>query len=120
MNYFFDSYAIIELLKSNPAYARFKDEPMVTSAANLGEVYYYHLRVRAVPEYHEFLLRTQPTLLETTARAWEEAALLKFAHRQENASLIDCLGYELARANHLRFLTGDPPFEQLPNVEFVR
>ncbi|MEK6852302.1 MAG: PIN domain-containing protein, partial [Nanoarchaeota archaeon] len=44
MKYFFDTYAIIEIIKENPNYNRFKDEEIITSILNLGELYYALLR----------------------------------------------------------------------------
>ena len=41
------------------------------------------------------------------------------AGSEKRASYIDSWGYEAARALGLPFLTGDPVFKGLPNVEFV-
>lgn len=38
MNYFFDSYAIIELIEQNPNYMLYADEPLVMTIFNIVEV----------------------------------------------------------------------------------
>lgn len=40
--------------------------------------------------------------------------------RGRNISYVDALGYHLALNGHAKFLTGDPAFEKLKGVEFVR
>ena len=44
MSYFFDSYAIIELILGNENYLKFKEELINTSTTNLMEIYYFLLR----------------------------------------------------------------------------
>ena len=44
MEYFFDSYAIIELILENKNYEKFKNSSINTSTLNLMEVYYFLLR----------------------------------------------------------------------------
>ncbi|MBI5393382.1 hypothetical protein HZA96_05925 [Candidatus Woesearchaeota archaeon] len=38
LNYFFDSYAIIELIEQNPNYMLYADEPLVMTIFNIVEV----------------------------------------------------------------------------------
>ncbi len=120
MNYFFDSYAIIEIIQSNPDYARFAEEPVITTVANLAEVYYYALRTGQTEAYRTALNRMRPELLETDQSDWEKAADFRFGMRGKRVSLIDGLGYRLAQKHGLLFLTGDKEFEKLADVQFVK
>ena len=120
MSYFFDSYAIIEAMKASKAYQRFEKEEVVTTAANLEEVFYYCLREGKFAEYKTALQRLKPTIISPVLDDWEDAALMKFSHKKKNLSLIDCLGYKMAIKNELKFLTGDRQFEGFHNVEFVK
>ena len=43
--HFFDSYALIEILKDNPNYRKYSEEPIITSPLNLGESYYAYLKI---------------------------------------------------------------------------
>jgi hypothetical protein len=36
-NYFFDTYAIIEIIKENKAYSKYSKEPIITSMLNLAD-----------------------------------------------------------------------------------
>lgn len=120
MHYFFDAYAIIEVIKDNPNYSRFSAEPVITAAPQISEVCYYALRTGQTSELKLALQKMRPEILATSTSDWEEAATMKFMHKSKNLSLIDCLGYGLARKNYLKFLTGDRQFEKMPNVEFVK
>lgn len=120
MHYFFDAYALIELIRGNPSYSRFKEEIAVTSAPQVAEVLYYALRTGQTSEFKLALQKMRPEMLSAALSDWEEAASMKFSNKDKHMSLIDCLGYGLARRNYLKFLTGDRQFEGMANVEFVK
>lgn len=119
MPYFFDSYAIIEMIKGNENYKRFSDEVMITTSANLSEVKYFALRTGLNEEYDQATRKIMPDLLQTTLQDWQNAAQMKFNYKVKRYSLIDCLGFELAKKHGLIFLTGDKEFIGMPNVEHV-
>ena len=48
VDYFWDSYAVIELINGNPNYARFLEEPVIITLFNLAEIYWF-----AINEYDE-------------------------------------------------------------------
>ena len=43
MSYFYDTYAIIEILERNKNYFKFSEQIITTGVLNLFEVYYYFL-----------------------------------------------------------------------------
>lgn len=118
--YFFDSYAIIELLRGNAAYARFAEEPISTSLLNLGEVYYSYLKLGEGQRLLEMLSRLPVDVVFFSKETVFEAMRFRFAHRKQRFSYIDSIGYALARSNGLLFLTGDAQFKGFPGVEFVK
>ena len=120
MHFFFDAYALIEVIRGNASYSRFKEETVITSAPQVSEAFYYALRTGQTSEFKLALQKMRPELLGATLQDWEEAASMKFAYKSKRLSLIDCLGYGLARKNYLKFLTGDKEFEVMANVEFVK
>ncbi len=120
MRYFFDSYAIVEIIQSNPNYASYAEEPVVTTKANLAEVYFFALRTGQTEAYRTALNRMRPELLEATQSDWENAADFRYAMRGKRVSLIDGLGYRLAQKHGLKFLTGDKEIEKLADVQFVK
>ena len=121
MNYFFDSYAIIELNNgTNPSYKRFQDFEIVTSVLNLGEIYSLILRNHGKNSADEWFANSNFKLLEIKPEIILESVYFRFINKKKNLSLVDCVGYILSLKNHLKFLTGDRQFEKLPNVGFVK
>lgn|SRR3989338_1422838 len=47
-------------------------------------------------------------------------AVSKFRLQHKNVSFVDAVGYVYAKANGMKFLTGDKEFKSLLNVEFVK
>ncbi|OIO25857.1 hypothetical protein AUJ14_03120 [Candidatus Micrarchaeota archaeon CG1_02_55_22] len=119
-NYFFDSYAIVEMMKANPAYERFRKERVYTTIANLAEVYYYSLRAAQVSSYRAMVMRLKPEFLQPSLADWEAAAQFKYENRDKRLSYVDCLGHSLAGKHGLTFLTGDAAFKGMRNVEHVK
>lgn len=92
----------------------------MTSMLNLLELYYALIRdsdEKIAEEYfHIFLAFVIPYSEQTV----KNAAKFRFANRKKGYSYVDCLGYMMALENGIKFLTGDPHFEGVPNVEFVK
>jgi predicted nucleic acid-binding protein len=118
-----DSYAFFELYTGNERYLRiFRSRSVVTTALNVLEVYRTLLRrtdrARALTEARKCLGLVVPVPPEDALSAAE------LKHRMNNervdCSYVDAWGYATARAIGVPFLTGDPAFRGLDNVEFVR
>ena len=43
MRYFFDSYAVVEIIRGNPSYARYTQDEVVLTIFNLAEIYWSSL-----------------------------------------------------------------------------
>ncbi len=117
MAYFFDTYALIELIRKSPAYERFLDEPILTSELNLAELHHVLLRQfgKKTARYWTKRLqeRAMPVRLSTMLAAME------FRAEHKSLSFFDATGYLLAKELGLRFLTGDKGFLGLPDAEIV-
>ena len=120
MAYFFDTYAIIELINKNPPYERFKSFNLVTSILNIGEVYGIFLREGGKEKADDWFKEFNCDLIEITPKIIVEAVHFRFIHKGKNISLVDSVGYILAQENNIKFLTGDKEFHNLPNVEFIK
>lgn len=120
MKYFFDTYAIIEIIRENKNYEKYKEEELVTSILNIGEMYYVLLKEKGeeVANYWYELLKQSAFLvdIETIIKAMK----FRLENKAKKFSFIDCVGYVSAKDKGLRFLTGDKAFENLENVEFVK
>lgn len=121
MDYFFDSYAIIELILENKNYEKFKEEMISTSTLNLMEVYYFLLRTYN-KQTADFWMRKLKFNLSNIIKldVALKSSYFRFSNKKEKLSYVDCLGYILSGEMNLRFLTGDEKFKNKENVEFVK
>jgi predicted nucleic acid-binding protein len=118
--YFFDTYALIEILKSSPFYVSYLDEQITTSIFNLTELFYIALKELGEQKAKEVYSRYKASAVEIQDEIIFEAMKFKLKHTEQNLSYADCIGYIYAKANGLKFLTGDKEFKGLANVEFVK
>ena len=118
MKYFFDTYALIEITKKNPNFSVYFDEDITTSIFNLIEFYYCILRDLGEHEAKFAYNNFKNSIVEINDETIFEAMKLKL--KNKNLSYVDCLGYNLALKNNLKFLTGDKEFKNMDNVEFVQ
>ncbi|MBI4918947.1 PIN domain-containing protein [archaeon] len=121
MGYFLDTYALIELMRENPAYAKFKNSVIITTIFNLAEVTYIILRDfnderKARNEYDKL----KGSIVGIKIDVLLDAMKLKIANKKNGLSYTDCIGYVYAKKNGLIFLTGDSDFKGFDNVEFVK
>jgi predicted nucleic acid-binding protein len=119
MNYFFDSYAIIELFKNSPSYEKFKDEIIITSALNLAEVYYI-IALCLGENIADKVGNIKMNFIEINPSIALEASKFRFRNKSLKFSYADCIGYLMAKKANLKFLTGDEQFKGFEDVEFVK
>lgn len=118
-----DSYAYLALIEGNERYRRiFQRGGILTTALNVVEVYGALLRRMDQAEALAFSTALLSSIVdvppETALRAAEFRRRMISDKRQ--CSHIDAWGYCAAAALGMKFLTGDPVFKGLENVEFVR
>lgn len=118
--YFFDTYAIIELINKKKNYEKYGDSRLITSVLNIAELY-YHLLLKYNRKTADYVIRkTSFDLIEFGKLECIEAMRYRHSRKKDKLSFIDCLGYILSIKNNLKFLTGDKEFEKQPNVEFAK
>ncbi len=120
INYFFDSYAIIELVSGNLVYAKFAEEPVTITIFNLAEIYYSALNNTDESKAEEIYEKYKWCVVEVSDEVLKESMKFRKKNKKRNLSYSDCIGYISALKNNLRFLTGDKEFKNLDNVEFVK
>jgi len=116
VNYFFDTYAIIELLKHNPDYAPYKDCGFATTILNKIELHSW--AVNAYGDAFGEILLAIPTH-DITNDVIRNATAFRLKHKRRNISYADAIGYAFARVHELTFLTGDKAFTDIPHVKHV-
>lgn len=120
MKYFFDTFAIIEIIKENKNYEEYKEEEIVTSILNVGELYYSLLREEGEKTADSWYQKLKQTAMLVDVDIIIKAMKFRFENKAKKFSFIDCVGYIIAKDKELRFLSGDKAFENLDNVEFVK
>jgi len=118
VNYFFDTYAIIELLKHNPAYKTYEDYPLITTILHKIELSWWGL-LKYNQEFANILLQSIVHTQEITNDVIRDAILFRQQFKKRDLSYADAIGYAFARRHDLLFLTGDRQFKNLPGVEYV-
>ena len=118
--FFFDTYAIIEMIKGNPNYRKYLNKDLITSDMNLFELHLHLMRefgrelaTTIIEECYEKVIEFDIIDIENTTQ-------FKIENSNLRPSIPDSLGYNLAKRHGLSFLTGDKAFEGMENVEFVK
>ena len=119
--YFFDTYAILETLRSSPKYRPYLAASAVTTKLSLFELY---CGLRRVGKTRQEALATvkewAACAVDYDVGVIRDAAEMWLEQRGRDISMTDCIGYVIARRLGIRFLTGDAQFRDMPNVEFVK
>ena len=118
--FFFDTYAIIEILKGNLSYYQYHHETTVTSILNLGELYYYFFKESTKETAKAKIDNFKPNMVEFDQELMQKAMLFRYTHKSKKLSMVDCVGYVLSQKLGIPFLTGDQAFENMKGVEFVK
>ncbi len=120
MNYFWDSYAVIELMSGNPNYAKYSGEEVTITIFNLVEIYWHALHEYGERQAQELYGTYKKAVVEPDGEALMEAIKFRKEHKKKGISYADCIGYIYAKRYGLKFLTGDRQFERLANVEYAK
>lgn len=119
-NFFFDSYAIFELINGNPAYFKFRKGTITTTKLNLLEVHYGLIDKYGI-DFADYCFDFLSDIsLDLSDDVLKTASQLRNKNKKHRMSYIDCIGYTVSIRNGCRFLTGDEAFRNFPNVEFVK
>lgn len=118
--YFFDSYALLEIIGGSQTYKNYVNTFILTTKMNLFEVYYNLLKEGAEEPAQTMLCEYYPVTIDFDQETIKEAAAFKLFHRKRKLSMVDCIGYVLAQRCGVKFLTGDKEFKDLEKVEFVK
>ena|SRR3989338_2050263 len=116
--YFFDTYALFEIIAGNEKYLKYAEQDGVTTIFNIAE-FNYGLKKEKLKEEADRITNSYKG--RTIKVEWEDvinAMDLKTKHRE--LSIPDAIGYIVAQRKDLKFLTGDEDFKSFDNVEFVK
>ena len=120
IQFFFDSYAMIELIKGNPNYGKYINAKIVTTKLNLFEVCYFLIRDFGEGKAREYMRKYWDSIIDFDIEIILVATKLKLTKKREELSMTDCIGYVLAKSLGVKFLTGDEKFKDMENVEHAK
>ena len=113
--YFFDSYAIIEIVKRNSNYEVYSDKDAIFTIFNLAEIYYSILNSFDEQKANEIFNAYRDAVVEISDEILKEAVKFRKMNKKKDLSYADCIGYVYALKNNLKFLTGDKEFIGMKN-----
>ena len=117
---FFDTYAIIEIIKGNKNYEKYKNYNIVVTKLNLFELYYNLTRDYGEEHAKIFFETYYNFIIDFNKNTIINAAKMRLFFKKQHMSMADCIGYMTAKRFGIKFLTGDKEFEFLSDVEFVK
>lgn len=118
--FFFDTYALFEILHKNENYLPYLKVGIITTRLNLMELHYRFLLLYGKEMAEIAFNRFLPFIAEISNEEIKESNYFKIKNKKRKLSYIDCLGYTQARKRNIKFLTGDNQFKDIENVEFVK
>ena len=116
--YFFDTYALIEIIRGNSNYNQYTNSKIITTIFNLAELNYILKKEMSKEKADNYTKDYFFFEAKVTIKDLISAMDLKTKHR--NLSIPDAIGYTVAKRYNVQFLTGDEDFRSLDNVEFVK
>ncbi len=116
--YFFDTYALFEIINGSKNYEKFKDAVAITTIFNMTELN-YGLKKKFENEFaDEITDNYKDILIDVELEDIKKAMSLRKNNKDMSAP--DCIGYIIAKKLNIKFLTGDEDFRNLDNVEFIK
>ena len=116
--YFFDTYAIFELINGNDKYKKFKDVLGLTTIFNIAELNYALKRELSKSEADELTENFYKLLIDIELDDIKKAMDLRGKYKKMSPP--DVIGYTVAQRLGIKFLTGDEDFKDFDNVELVK
>lgn len=121
LKYFWDSYAVVELIKGNINYVNYSDYQIKICVFNIVEIYWFALNEYGEEKADQIFDKLKNCVLKLNDEILKEAVKFrKMVYNKSKISYADAIGYITALKNNMAFLTGDKAFENLDNVAFVK
>ena len=119
--FYFDTYALIEIGKGNKNYEPYKQNvKVILNKLNLFEFAFFLIREGREKETSEIFEKFSRFNIDYDDEILIKSAEMKFKFLKDRLSFVDCIGYNIAKKNNAKFLTGDEKFRKMENVEFVK
>ena len=119
-SYFLDTYALIEIIKGNESYNKILGEKLFTSLFNLYELYYSLLRDYNEETARRYFFQFKEIIIPMKDSYIFSASAFKLKNKKSKFSYADCLGYNMALENNMKFATGDKAFKGFDGVVYLK
>ena len=119
MDFVFDTYALVEIIKGNKNYVNYLNKEIVINNFIFAELCYILIR-NNYPEADKYLDRYERFIVSLNPKIIREAMKFRHKNKDRNFSIPDCTSYLMAKELGIKFLTGDKEFKDFENVEFVK
>ncbi len=122
MIYFWDSSAVYEYMKDNPAVIRYFEPPNegVVSLLVVLETYFILLKKLNKEAAEKALTMLFPIIAAPSETIVKNAMKFRLENEKLGFSYADALGYTYAKEHNMQFLTCDNAFKSLPGVVLLR
>ncbi len=119
--FFFDTYALLEIVGGNPKYFHLRDVQYSITFLNLLEFYYNLLAAgfseEEARQWHKHL---KENVVQVDDIDVYDAMKFRLENKKLDLSYADALGYIFAKRHGIPFVTGDKAFEHLDGVIFIK
>ena len=115
--FFFDTCILLEIIRGNKQYERYKEAQCVTALINIAELNYILKKESSEEVANRITMYFKECVVLATWNDMISAGTIK--RKNKELSLPDAIGYAIAQRLHIPFLTSDTDFKELPNVEFI-
>lgn len=116
--YFFDSYALFEIVYGNDKFIPFGKQGGLTTIFNIAELNYGLKKHKLTTEADAITDTFRGNVVKVLWQDIQSAMDLKIKHK--HLSIPDAIGYTVSKRLGIKFLTGDEDFKDFENVEFVK
>ncbi|MEX2016862.1 MAG: PIN domain-containing protein [Candidatus Pacearchaeota archaeon] len=119
MDFVFDTYALIEIIKGNKNYTSYLNSRIIINNFIFAELCYILVR-DSYPNADKYLDKYEKFIVSINPKTIKEAMKFRYKNKNKNMSIPDCISYFQSKELDINFLTGDKQFENLENVQFVK
>ena len=116
--FFFDTYALFEIIRGNPNYEKYSSCNIITTIFNLAEFNYNLKKEMSKEKADKYTKDYFSFVVEVEFEDLISAMDIKTKYR--DLSIPDAMGCAVAKKHNVKFLTGDEGFKDFENVEFVK
>jgi len=120
VKWYMDTYALMEIARGNPKFAKYLKGEWLTSDLTLAEFFGVLLRKEGEKTAEYWHKKMAVGSVGVDRVTLKEAARCRQEMKKSRISFFDAYGYAYSVMNGCDFLTGDKEFEGLRNVEFVK